>query len=90
MLNNLGPRIYHDIPALPALAYSLALWFTFRLARGIARTGRLQRFRSRRVCPENEVFQGLLWIKVLNDDWSNSFGFRKFSARSRDHGTDRG
>jgi ubiquinone biosynthesis protein len=41
MLNSLGPRIYHDVPALAALAYALALWFTFRLARGIARSGRL-------------------------------------------------
>jgi len=29
------------MPALATLAYALALWFTFRLARGIARSGRL-------------------------------------------------
>lgn len=41
MLHSIGPRIYGEVPALAALAYALALWFTFRLARGIARSGRL-------------------------------------------------
>jgi len=41
MLHSVGPRIYSDVPVLAALAYGLALWFTFRLARGIARSGRL-------------------------------------------------
>jgi len=41
MQHSIGPRIYGDMPALAAFAYALALWFTFRLARGIARSGRL-------------------------------------------------
>jgi ubiquinone biosynthesis protein len=41
MLHSVGPRLYGELPALAALAYALALWFTFRLARGIARSGRL-------------------------------------------------
>jgi ubiquinone biosynthesis protein len=41
MLHSIGPRIYDDVPILAALAYALALWFTFRLVRGIARSGRL-------------------------------------------------
>jgi ubiquinone biosynthesis protein len=41
MLHSIGPRIYDDLPVLAALAYALALWFTFRLVRGIARSGRL-------------------------------------------------
>jgi ubiquinone biosynthesis protein len=41
MLHSIGPRIYDDVPALAVLAYALALWFTFQLARGIARSGRL-------------------------------------------------
>jgi ubiquinone biosynthesis protein len=41
MLHSIGPRIYDDVPALAALAYALALWFTFRLARAITRSGRL-------------------------------------------------
>lgn len=40
MQHSLGPRVY-DVPLLAALAFALALWFTFRLARGIARSGRL-------------------------------------------------
>ena len=40
MQHSLGPRIY-DVPLLAALAYALALGFTFRLARGITRSGRL-------------------------------------------------
>ncbi len=40
MQHSLGPRLY-DVPILAALAYALALWFTFRLARGIVRSGRL-------------------------------------------------
>jgi ubiquinone biosynthesis protein len=41
MQHSIGPRLYDDVPALAAVAYALALWFTFRLARGIARSGRL-------------------------------------------------
>ena len=41
MLHSIGPRLYDDIPALAAFAYGLALWFTFRLARGITRSGKL-------------------------------------------------
>ena len=41
MQHSIGPRLYDDMPALAAFAYALALWFTFRLARGIARSGRL-------------------------------------------------
>jgi ubiquinone biosynthesis protein len=40
MQHSLGPRFY-DVPVLAAFAYALALWFTFRLARGITRSGRL-------------------------------------------------
>ena len=41
MLHSTGPRLYDDVPVLAALAYALALWFTFRLARGIALSGRI-------------------------------------------------
>ena len=41
MLHSVGPRLYDDIPVFAALAYALALWLTFRLARGISRSGRL-------------------------------------------------
>lgn len=41
MQHSVGPRLYDDIPVLAASAYALALWFTLRLARGIARSGRL-------------------------------------------------
>jgi ubiquinone biosynthesis protein len=41
MQHSIGPRLYGDMPALAAFAYGLALWFTFRLARGITRSGRL-------------------------------------------------
>ncbi|MBY0512188.1 MAG: AarF/ABC1/UbiB kinase family protein [Rhodospirillaceae bacterium] len=41
MQHSIGPRILGDMPVLAALAYVLALWFTFRLARGISRSGRL-------------------------------------------------
>ena len=41
MQHSLGPRIYGDTPALAALAFGLALWFTWRLARGVARSGKL-------------------------------------------------
>lgn len=37
MQHSIGPRVYGDIPFLAAFAFGLALWFTFRLARGIAR-----------------------------------------------------
>ena len=40
MQHSLGPRLF-DVPILAAFAYGLALWFTFRLARGIGRSGRL-------------------------------------------------
>lgn len=39
--HSIGPRIFGDFPAFVAFAYALALWFTFRLARGIGRSGRL-------------------------------------------------
>jgi ubiquinone biosynthesis protein len=41
MQHSIGPRLFGDIPALAALAYALALWFTLRLVRGIARSGKL-------------------------------------------------
>jgi len=41
MQHSIGPRIFGDMPALAAFAYALALWFTFRLVRGIARSGKL-------------------------------------------------
>jgi ubiquinone biosynthesis protein len=39
--HSIGPRILGDFPAFAAAAYALALWFTFRLARGIRRSGKL-------------------------------------------------
>lgn len=39
--HSIGPRIFGEFPALGAFAYALALWFTFRLARGIGRSGKL-------------------------------------------------
>ena len=41
MQHSIGPRLWGDMPALAAFAYALALWFTLRLARGIARSGKL-------------------------------------------------
>jgi ubiquinone biosynthesis protein len=41
MQHSIGPRLLGDLPLLAALGYALALWFTFRLAAGIARSGRL-------------------------------------------------
>jgi len=41
MQHSIGPRLYGDMPAFAALAYALALWLTLRLARGIARSGKL-------------------------------------------------
>lgn len=41
MQYSLGPRLMGDLPLLAAIGYALALWFTFRLARGISRSGRL-------------------------------------------------
>ncbi|MFH1340641.1 MAG: AarF/UbiB family protein [Pseudomonadota bacterium] len=41
MQQSIGPRLYSDMPVLAAFAYALALWFTFRLVRGIARSGKL-------------------------------------------------
>jgi ubiquinone biosynthesis protein len=41
MQHSIGPRLYGDMPVLAAVAYALALWFTLRLARGIARSGKL-------------------------------------------------
>ena len=40
MEHSLGPRL-GGLPAFAAFAYALALWFTLRLARAIARSGRL-------------------------------------------------
>lgn len=39
--HSIGPRIYGDFPAFGAIGYALALWLTFRLARGIGRSGKL-------------------------------------------------
>jgi ubiquinone biosynthesis protein len=41
MQHSIGPRLWGGMPALAAFAYALALWFTLRLARGIARSGKL-------------------------------------------------
>ena len=41
MQHSIGPRLVGDLPLLAALGYGLALGFTFRLAAGIARSGRL-------------------------------------------------
>jgi ubiquinone biosynthesis protein len=41
MQHSISPRLVGDLPLLAALGYGLALWFTFRLAGGIARAGRL-------------------------------------------------
>jgi ubiquinone biosynthesis protein len=38
MQHSIGPRVYGDIPILAIIAFVLALWFTFRLARGISRS----------------------------------------------------
>ena len=41
MQHSIGPRLFGEMPMLAALGYVLALWFTFRLANGIRRSGRL-------------------------------------------------
>ena len=41
MQHSIGPRIYGEVPLLAAAAFALALWLTFRLVRGISRSGRL-------------------------------------------------
>lgn len=41
MQHSIGPRLLGDLPLLAAIGYGLALWFTFRLANGIRRSGRL-------------------------------------------------
>ena len=41
MLHSIGSRLYDDVPVLAILAYGCALYFTFRLFRGIARSGGL-------------------------------------------------
>lgn len=41
MLHSVGPRIWGDMPAFAAFAFALALWFTWRLARAISRSGGL-------------------------------------------------
>lgn len=41
MQHSIGPRLLGSLPLLAAFGYGLALWFTFRLAAGIARSGRL-------------------------------------------------
>lgn len=38
MQHSVGPRILGEFPLLAALGYALALWFTWRITRGIART----------------------------------------------------
>jgi len=40
MQHSIGPRL-GEMPALAAAGYALALWFTWRLARGISRAGKL-------------------------------------------------
>lgn len=40
MQHSIGPRLY-GMPILAALAYGLALWFTFRLTHGIGKSGGL-------------------------------------------------
>ncbi len=40
MQHSLGPRL-GEMPLLAAAGYALALWFTWRLARGISRSGKL-------------------------------------------------
>lgn len=40
MQHSIGPRLY-GMPILAALAYALALWFTFRLTRSIGKSGGL-------------------------------------------------
>ncbi|MEW6353537.1 MAG: AarF/UbiB family protein [Pseudomonadota bacterium] len=40
MQHSLGPRL-GEVPMLAVFGYALALWFTFRLVRGISRSGRL-------------------------------------------------
>lgn len=40
MQHSIGPRLY-GMPILAALAYALALWFTFQLTRGIWKSGGL-------------------------------------------------
>jgi ubiquinone biosynthesis protein len=40
MQHSIGPRL-GEMPLLAAVGYALALWFTFRLVRGISRSGRL-------------------------------------------------
>jgi ubiquinone biosynthesis protein len=41
MQNSPGPRLFGDMPVLSAFAFALALWFTFRLVRAIAQSGKL-------------------------------------------------
>lgn len=41
MQHSIGPRLFGEMPVLAAIGYALALWFTFRLANGIRRSGRL-------------------------------------------------
>ena len=41
MQHSIGPRIFGDIPMFALLALLLALWPTFRLVRGIMRSGRI-------------------------------------------------
>jgi ubiquinone biosynthesis protein len=40
MQHSIGPRL-GEMSALAAAGYALALWFTWRLARGISRSGKL-------------------------------------------------
>jgi ubiquinone biosynthesis protein len=41
LMETAGPRIFGGVPVFAALAFALALWFTLRLLRAIARSGRL-------------------------------------------------
>jgi ubiquinone biosynthesis protein len=41
MQHSIGPRIFGEVPVLAAAAFALALWLTWRLVRGISRSGHL-------------------------------------------------
>ncbi|MEZ0000778.1 hypothetical protein [Sinorhizobium fredii] len=41
LMETAGPRIFGEVPVFAAVAFALALWFTLRLLRAIARSGRL-------------------------------------------------
>jgi ubiquinone biosynthesis protein len=41
MLHGAGPRVFGDIPVFAAIGYGLAFWLSLRLARSVARSGKL-------------------------------------------------